>query len=264
MANSAYKAKLAKLKKDWGKAKSEAGQAPQGGDFKQIPPGRYDAQISDGEINESQNGRLQAYIEVTVLEGENAGETQRKYWGLDKPEHLQYFHRDIMRLGYEVPDDPEELETLLKEIVKDKPKLRIRIKENGEYMNVYFDKLIQSEGAEAPAPAEAPEAPEAPAPAPVKPKAKAAPAPAAEPEPAAEAPAEESGGDISIGMRLHVTSAGQNGTVKAIDETEGTVTVKLDNKTLVEVGPEDLAPEQEAAPEPAPAPKKAGLKVGKK
>ena len=129
---SPFAAKLAKLKKGWTTARKEAEETPQGGDFKQLADGRYKGQVSDGEVNQSKNsGRLQAFLEFTVVEGDQAGETQRKYWGLEKPEHLVYFHRDLMRLGYEVPEDPAELEATIKEIVKDKPVVLFRNKTNG-------------------------------------------------------------------------------------------------------------------------------------
>ena len=140
------------------------------GDFFTPEPGRKKVQITDGEVNESQAGRLQCYLEMTILEGEEQGESFRKYYGLDE-KGMEFLFKDLARLEVEMPDDITLLPGTLEQIVKAAPMLSIRVKEKGEFLNTYFDKLLKGEDAPAPAPkapahtqAAAPTAPEAPKP----------------------------------------------------------------------------------------------------
>lgn len=238
---SEFKSRLKKLSGVWKKAKEEAEQAPT---FASLPEGRYLWQVTDAELNTSKGGRFQMYIELTVREGDQSGDTCRKYWGLDKVEHLKYLIQDLARLGYDVENPEEDLPAVVADLCKKKPQVRGRVVVKGEYLNVYLDKVVRSEEEEEAAPeAEAEEKP----------------AKASKKE---EAPAEEAAADevvIEKGTRLHVTENAENGEVVAIDEEAAELTIKLDSGKKVIVGLDGV----EAEKEPEPAPKK-GLRVSRK
>lgn len=221
-----FQKKLAGLKKGWKQAQENIAKGG-GGDFTKLEPGRYKGRVTDGEVNESQAGRFQCFMELTVTEGESKGESQRKYWGLDKAEHLPYLMRDIQRLGFDAPDDPEELEDVLKKIVKKKPLISFRVKEAGEFLNIYFDKLLdeEEEGGDDSGASE-------------KSSAKG------EQDAASKDPEPESAGgedvEIKAGLRVQVEGQGE-GEVKSVDEDEGEVTVKLDSGTKVIVSVDKLS-----------------------
>lgn len=215
------------------------------GDFFKPEPGRYKVRITDGEVNESQSGRLQCFLGLTIAEGEFAGQEFRKYYGLDE-KGLEFLVGDITRLERETPDNLELLEDLLKEIVAANVMVNIRVKENGEYLNTYFDRLVKDgdEPATPVAPkAAAPVAKPAPAPSPAP-----APAPAA-PAPAPEASA-EGGDDIVVGRKLSVEGKG-NGVVSEINEEKGLVTLKMVNGTVETVTVDKLGLPVVETPKPA-------------
>ena len=64
------------------RAAVEAGGGAKGGDFFN-EVGRFDTRITDSDVNESQNGRPQGYLEFTITDGEFKGQTFRTYWGLE-------------------------------------------------------------------------------------------------------------------------------------------------------------------------------------
>lgn len=129
------------------KARKKVEEGGSGGEFFD-EVGRFDTQVSGGEVNESQNGRLQAYLEYTVLDGEFKGETFRSYYGLEKEESIAILLKDIQRLGFEVPESIDEVEDKLEEIVKAKPKIKVKRVQKGEFINNYLQKLIEGEDAE--------------------------------------------------------------------------------------------------------------------
>ena len=250
MAKNEFEAKLTKLRNKWKSAQSEI---PSSGDFPKLDPGRYVGRISDGEVNESKTtGRLQCFMELTVTEGESKGDTIRKYYGLDKEESLTYLQRDLVRLGIEIPEDPEELENILQSIVKQKLLVKFRVKENGEYLNIYLDKLV-SEGSETEHEVdEVKDGADMDKPAASNGNAKSV----------SENEDDEST-EIEPGLRVNVTGKGA-GIVKEVDEDEGNVTVKLDIGKTVVVGVDKLSLPSQVEEEPVPTPVKTGMRVSRK
>lgn len=166
-----------------------------GGDFFN-EVGRFDTQITDGEVNESQNGRLQCFLEFTILDGEFKGEAFRNYWGLEADaDKLSYLIKDMARLGEEVPEDLEEIEEFIAGIVKKKPKVKVRRVEKGEFVNNYIGKLIDGDDA----------------------------------ADAASDAAHESAPDFTPEVGAEVTTPDGDGTVKSIDEDDKDAIVKLES-----------------------------------
>lgn len=140
--SGSFQRKLQAAKSMWSKARARAEEEPMYGE---IDDGRYVAALSEGKITESQNGRLQVAWTYTILQGENKGETVRSYDGLESEDNLMWLARKLSRLNYDVPESIDEVQAILDEITKEKPKVAIRIKTKGEFQNVYIDKLVSSE-----------------------------------------------------------------------------------------------------------------------
>ena len=206
------------------------------GDWFTPEPGRKKVQITDGEVNESQAGRLQCYFGLTILEGEEAGNTFRKYYGIDE-KGLEFLLKDLQRLEMDMPDDITLLEGTIAQIVKARPMLNVRVKEKGEFLNTYFDKMIKGEETGEVVEQQEPVQQEL-------------------PTPTNEVAAEESD-DISVGKTLMVEGQGL-GTVSAIDEAKGMVTLKLLTGKSATVGVDKLSLPPVIAPKPTP------MRVGKK
>lgn len=222
------------------------------GDFFTPEPGRLKVQITDGEVNESQSGRLQCFFALTILEGEHAGESFRKYYGIDD-KGMEFLLKDLQRLESDLPDDISLLEDTIAAIVKQAPMLNVRVKEKGEFLNTYFDKLIKGEDAAQYTTAQAPTRTETPVQTAPEPVAAQAP----EPTPTQEPTTEGSNDDICEGKRLMVEGYGL-GDVLAIDEEKGLVTLKLITGKVATVEADKLS-----LP-PIVAPKPALMRVGKK
>lgn len=143
------KKKLAGMKSKWNSAKKKAGEMQE---YVNLPDGFYVAKISQAKIEESSNGRPQIRWEYTVLEGDSKGESQPDWDGLDREESFVWLQRKLARLGKEVPEDPDELEAVLKEIVKEGARLRIRVKtkkkDDDEFTHVYVNKVLSGGGEE--------------------------------------------------------------------------------------------------------------------
>ena len=213
------------------RAAVEAGGGAKGGDFFN-EVGRFDTRITDSDVNESQNGRPQGYLEFTITDGEFKGQTFRTYWGLEPDaEKLSYFIKDMARLGKDVPEDLEEVGDFLQKIVKEKICVTIRRVEKGDYINNRIVKVLDNEGNDvAPAEGEA--------------------AAAAE-----ETPPEDAAVDFvpEVGQRVQHAEKGA-GVVKATDEDDKDATVKFDGGEKCNVPWAELAAEEAAAPAEPEAP----------
>ena len=140
------KSKLKKLKKGW----KEAGKREDGGFENPVDDGVYMMQITVAELGESQAGRLQIHWGYTVLEGEYAGETVHDWDGLESENNLFHVQRKLARLGYDVPDDPSELEDVIVAIAEAQPVVKGKVKTKDEFTHVYVNKLITAEGGPVP------------------------------------------------------------------------------------------------------------------
>lgn len=113
-----------------------------------VEDGRYIAQLMGLELGQSSSGRDQIARDFKIIEGESKGEKLRDYQGLDTEKGISFFMRDLKRLGYEEPDGLEECGPIVEEINKEKPKVRITVKNNGEFQNVFIDKALSDDEAE--------------------------------------------------------------------------------------------------------------------
>lgn len=138
----------------WGKLAKRAGKkfdaakklAKEGGAGNpKVEDGRYIAQLVGLELGQSSAGRDQIARDFKIIEGELKGEKLRDYQGLDTEKGISFFMRDLARLGYEEPDGLEDCGPIVEEINKEKPQVRISVKNNGEFQNVFIDKALSSD-----------------------------------------------------------------------------------------------------------------------
>lgn len=136
--------KLAKAMKNWKKAKERKPS------FENVvTDGVYTAKLVRAEMGESQgSGRLQVSMRAVIAGGEYKGENVNWYLGLETEDNIMFFQRDLVRLGKEVPDDPTDLEDVLKELEDEKPTMRIQLRTKGEFQNVRILKLVGAEDEE--------------------------------------------------------------------------------------------------------------------
>jgi len=225
-------AQLAKAKSLWNKAK---GMKPE---FESpVADGVYVGRISMAELGESQSsGRLQVSWGVVISAGEFKGETVRWWSGLKTEQNFMYLQRDIARLGKEVPEGVNELEDILKEIEKEKPSIRFKVKTDGEFQNVRVLKMLS--GADVPEDDDTNADPEPDAePADPEPEPEdAAPEPEPEPEPEEDAPT------LDVGVRAAFDLAGKEVAGEVVKVTDTEATVKLDDGRRFKLKLEKLRP----------------------
>lgn len=112
--------------------------------FDEYEDGRYLVALTDADRGESKSsGRDQVMFEFTFLDGDYKGKTKRDYSGLDRAEAIPHLLRKIEQMGFDAPEEVDELEGILKKMVKERPKLRIILKTKGEFQNVYIDKVLE-------------------------------------------------------------------------------------------------------------------------
>lgn len=266
--------RLKKANKNWKTAKGRAETEKSG--FDEIDDGRYLGRLTGAEITESKSSsRLQVSWTWKLLEGDFKGQTKMAFDGLESEDNLMYLAKTLKRFGYESPDDLSDLETLLKELVKESPMGRIRLKTRGEFQNVYIDQIFDkdaedealadaaseaADGEEDDAEAEAedePEAEEETEEAEVEDEAEA------EEETEAEEAEEATDDEVELAPGLKVKTTYEkkevSGVVLEVLENEDKVRVELDGGKVIRVKIDtvELADDEEDVPAaPAPPAKK--------
>lgn len=210
---SPFAKRLANMKKAWADKKEEAKAT--GGGGVNVPPDFYICRLTDGTIREAgSNDELHMVLQFTVLEGEQTGEQIPLWDNIQNPERLVYAMRDLRRLNVDTDEmDITDIEEVLKQLIESAPVVRLKVAQNGEYTNVYINKVIEDyEGAGETAPeAEQVAEPEA--------------EPEAEAEQEAEPEAEATGEEIEIGSE--VTYQIKDAKTKKMVAAQGLVT-KID------------------------------------
>lgn len=236
---------LKAMKAKWAAQREESKKGGGGSQDTSLSEGRHACKLEDFKIIVYQ-GSPAVIMTWTAVEGDEVGEKAVKFYGMDKDEKIGWFQRDLRRLGVEVDEiDIEQLPALGEELMAVAPTARISVKAQGDYLNVYVDKLLETEGAE---PAEAGEEAAA-----EEPGEEVAEEPGEEVvEEAVEEAAEETGDEVVEGVtRVSFPLAGamQPGLVMKIVD-ENTLHVKADSTGKVYKVPADKCEalvEEEAA-----------------
>lgn len=143
---SSLSKKLAKAKKLWDKgAKEKAAESS----FAEFDDGRYIAKLVSASIGESATSdRLQIAIGWMFQEGDYEDKKVFDYLGCETEENLVWVGRFLARLGYELPDDFDDVPEMLEEIVEDGIVARITLKSTGEFQNIRVQKVLSSDAEE--------------------------------------------------------------------------------------------------------------------
>lgn len=134
MAKSSNRLKT--LQKLWKKAEPKKIGAP-------LPPDDYVARIDNAVIGESRNGRTQIDWTLTIIGGDYEGKIVHRYTGLETEENLSYLQGDLEVLELQVPDSIDDLGEVLTEaagIMVD-----ITVAKNNEYVNIYFNDVVEGD-----------------------------------------------------------------------------------------------------------------------
>jgi ribosomal protein L12E/L44/L45/RPP1/RPP2 len=141
-----FKARLRQMKSRFEEARSARSA------FEDLPDGRYVSKITKAYLHESESGKMFAVFSFTVIEGEEKGEVITDWNNLDHDVGLRIFCEKVKRLGSDLPDDPTEIENVLKEIAGDRPTVRLRLKtrktDKGEFQGKNIERVLEDYDAE--------------------------------------------------------------------------------------------------------------------
>ena len=219
-----YKSKLSKLKKGWQEAsKREPGK------FATVEDGIYEAKLAVCKLSESiSSGRLQVAWGYVIAKGENKGQQVRDYEGLESEDNLFYLQRKLAQLGADIPEDPAEIESVLKKLEKKGPLVKIRVNSKDGFTHVYIQGL--SEGDESEPDTDSEEEPKDPD---AEPEAEAE----AEEESEAEPEAEEETLSVDIGDVMEFSLKGQKYQGEILEFVDDDTKARIkEKKTGKEIG----------------------------
>ena len=133
---SEFARRLGQLKESWGAADEG---------FSQIKPGLYLMQLQSAAVEESaSSGRMQIHREHLVREGEMEGEVIHDYMQIETELGPRFVKQWINMMGFDVPDDPTELEEVVAAISDAAPIYRAKVTEKDGFTNVRIAKLLES------------------------------------------------------------------------------------------------------------------------
>jgi hypothetical protein len=123
----------------WESAEARTGGVP-------LEDGTYTGVIENALIEKSRNGRLQVRWDLLVTEGDSEGRQIRKYEGLETEENLGWFKGDLETLEVDVPEDINDLGDALEAACG--LAIVFRVKSKDDFVNVYFNELVEGGGEE--------------------------------------------------------------------------------------------------------------------
>jgi hypothetical protein len=142
---SDFKKKLAAAGSSWKNAKKRVSEN-RGSTFVDYDDGKYIAKLTKAELTESESsGRLQVDFSWRFEEEPYEGKIKHAYQGIETEDNMYYLGRDLERLGYELPDDLNDLPETLEAITAEGIIARIALKSKGDFQNVYIQKLINQD-----------------------------------------------------------------------------------------------------------------------
>lgn len=137
---NAMLAKLKGFEDNWNDAKEN----PVGG-FTTWEDGKYQVQLVEAELCESQAGRLQVKFGFQNLEVDEE-DVHRMYDGLDpevSEECFAWLQNHIEKMGFEYPAKLSQLPTTLEKMVAANIQLNIQLKTKGDFQNTYLNNLLE-------------------------------------------------------------------------------------------------------------------------
>ena len=155
--DKAVQAAINKGKKAWKDARNTK---PGGSDFSAPKLKKYGTHKCkwDGSYGTNKNEELYATLTWTILSGADKDKSHNKYYAIQNDDDPDKALKAMSRLAADVQaltgvdtseDDYEDVSSLfdlIDEIHKDSPVAMTDIKENGEYLNVFINELIDEDG----------------------------------------------------------------------------------------------------------------------
>ena len=216
MPSSELKADLARMKDTWREKKDK----PPGPD-----DGVYEMQLISIDMKKAQtSGKLMSFWDWTIISGEQEGMTFRDVLSLEGEGQPYRVAQRIAKLGYDAPEDPEDLLDLFEVMSQANPIVRARTRRSGDFINVTIQELLDA----SPAP------PPKPAPKPSTQAAKAA--------PAAAAPIEDQSSPFQVGTMVELDYEGKVlvGRIVMVDRKAGCANFEDETQIYEEVPLADL------------------------
>lgn len=127
-------------------------EAAQGGQGSSVPDGTYVAEIADVFFeNSKKSGKLLFVWDFSILEGEYTGENVRKFSGVETVDNLRFWKGDLATVGIYL-QKPSDIN--LAEFIGRRVEITVKTKkrDDGEFRNVYINKLIALPEGAVPAP----------------------------------------------------------------------------------------------------------------
>ena len=134
-----FKSKLAKFGKTFKTAKQRAKEEGFGAE---LPDGKYMTKLESCELGTSQaSGRLQLTFVYKITDGEQKGETIRKYLGLETEDDQMWLDRELKKFGIAI-ESLEEVEEVAKLLNSSKAvaKVTLKTKDSGQF--AYLDSVL--------------------------------------------------------------------------------------------------------------------------
>jgi len=126
--------KLKDMKKRWNEGKDKVPGVPQG---------EYIFRLQKAEVAESQtSGNLMVKREHLVVAGEYAGEVVRDNQQLETDNGPFFVAKWVESMGYEPPEDIEDLPAILEEMTSDAPLCKGRVSHSGDFTNVRIEGAV--------------------------------------------------------------------------------------------------------------------------
>ena len=121
------KGKLAGMKTQWKKSREEAEKGFSGNT---VPAGIYLMKISESNVGENTKGGINWFLKIVVLEGEHKGDIISTMFNLSHEVGQQFTCNFISAMGYEVPDDIDDVPEIAKTFQEEEITFRGQLKYN--------------------------------------------------------------------------------------------------------------------------------------
>lgn len=139
---SEYQKQLASMRKTWKASKKVYDTMFAGA---KVPEGVYIAQVQKCALKESKSsGNLMIARQHLILEGEYKGTMLFDNMQLETEYGPVFARRWIETVGYEAPEDIEELPELLEAIAGEGPVCKVVVKHSGDFVNVNVSEMLDS------------------------------------------------------------------------------------------------------------------------
>ena len=116
----------------------------EGGDYENLPPGKYTMSLTGCFRNKSKNERNQTNFDWEVAEGEMKGESHRSFHNLDHEVGCAIFMQDMEKFGVNV-EGAESLEAFdqpLRDVQAMKPICAITVTVKNGYTNTRINEVL--------------------------------------------------------------------------------------------------------------------------